>query len=107
MRRLRSSWLRRVVLRFKLSGVPASRTILRIMWLVLGRSGADVRMEDPGFAVDPTLGGNNRDCAEVCLGHTKWRSVAGTAIQFDGDRQIAGEFPVRLRFETVNGLNAR
>jgi hypothetical protein len=63
-------------------------------------------MKDPGFAVDLTLRGNIRDCVEVYLGHTKWRDVAGTALQFDGDLQIAKAFPVWLRFETVNRLNA-
>ena len=93
---------RRVVLRFEFSGVPASRTKFRNMWLVLGRSGVDVCMRDPGFAVDLTLRGNIRDYVEVYLGHTRWRDVAGTALQFDGDLQIARAFPVWLRFETVN-----
>ncbi len=97
---------RRVVLRFEFSGVPASRTKFRIMWLVLGRSGVDVCMKDPGFAVDLTLRGNIRDYVEVYLGHTKWRDVAGTALQFDGDPQIARAFPVWLRFETATRLNA-
>jgi DNA-binding HxlR family transcriptional regulator len=101
---------RRVVLRFEFSGVPASRTKFRIMWLVLGRSGVDVCMKDPGFAVDLTLRGNIRDYVEVYLGHTKWRDVAGTALHFDGDLQIARAFPDWLRFETVNrarGLSTR
>ena len=101
---------RRIVLRFEFSGVPASRTKFRIMWLVLGRSGVDVCMKDPGFAVDLTLRGNIRDYVEVYLGHAKWRDMAGTALQFDGDPQIARAFPVWLRFETVNRgrvVNAR
>src|SRR5258706_15564316 len=101
---------RRVVLRFEFSGVPASRTKFRIMWLILGRSGVDVCMKDPGFAVDLTLRGNIRDYVEVYLGHTKWRDAAGTALQLDGDLQIARAFPVWLRFETVNRgrvVNAR
>jgi DNA-binding HxlR family transcriptional regulator len=97
---------RHVVLRFEFSGVPASRTKFRIMWLILGRSGVDVCMKDPGFAVDLTLRGNIRDYVEVYLGHTKWRDAAGTALQFDGDLQIARAFPVWLRFETVSGRNA-
>jgi hypothetical protein len=64
------------------------------MWLVLERSGVDVCMKDPGFAVDLTLRGNIRDYVEVYLGPTKWRDVAGTALQFDGDPQIARAFPV-------------
>jgi hypothetical protein len=97
---------RHVVLRFEFSGVPASRTKFRIMWLILGRSGVDVCMKDPGFAVDLTLRGNIRDYVEVYLGHTKWRDAAGTALQLDGDLQIARAFPVWLRFETVSGRNA-
>jgi DNA-binding HxlR family transcriptional regulator len=97
---------RRVVLRFEFSGVPASRTKFRIMWLILGRSGVDVCMKNPGCAFDLTLRGNIRDYVEVYLGHTKWCDVAGTALQFEGDLQIASAFPVWLRFETVNGLNA-
>src|SRR5258707_13412195 len=97
---------RHVVLRFEFSGVPASRTQFRIMWLILGRSGVDVCMKDPGFAVDLTLRGNIRDYVEVYLGHTKWRDAAGTTLQLDGDLQIARAFPVWLRFETVSGRTA-
>src|SRR3979490_370533 len=97
---------RRAVLRFEFSGVPASRTKFRIMCLILGRSGVDVCMKDPGFAVDLTLRGNIRNYVEVYLGHTKWRDAAGTALQLDGDLQIARAFPVWLRFETVSGRNA-
>src|SRR6202790_4183706 len=91
---------------FRRRGVAASRTKFRIMGLILGRSGVDVSMKDPGFAVDLTLRGNIRDYVEVYLGHTKWRDVAGTALQLDSDLQIARAFPVWLRFETVNRLNA-
>jgi hypothetical protein len=97
---------RRVVLRFEFSGVPASRTKFRMMWLILGPSGADVCVKDPGFAVDLTLRGNIRNYVEVYLGHTKWRDAAGTALQFDGDQQIARALPVWLRFETARSRNA-
>jgi DNA-binding HxlR family transcriptional regulator len=97
---------RRVVLRFEFSGVPASRTKLQIMWLILGRSGADVCMKDPGFAVDLILRGNIRDYVEVYLGHVKWRDAARSALQLDGDSQIARAFPGWLGFETANGRNA-
>jgi hypothetical protein len=97
---------RRVVLRFEFSGVPKSRTKFRIMWLILGRSGVDVCMKDPGFAVDLILRGNIRDYVEVYLGHRKWRDAAGTALQLDGDVKIARAFPVWLRFEAASGRNA-
>jgi DNA-binding HxlR family transcriptional regulator len=98
---------RRVVLRFEFSGVPASRTKFRIMWLILGRSGVDVCMRDPGFAVDLTLRGNIRDYVEVYLGHRKWRDAAGTALLLDGDQKIARALPVWLQFETPRGRNSR
>jgi DNA-binding HxlR family transcriptional regulator len=97
---------RRVVLRFEFSGVPASRTKFRIMWLILRGSGVDVCMKDPGFAVDLTLRGNIRDYVEVYLGYRKWRDAAGTALQFDGDPRIARALPVWLGFEAASGRNA-
>jgi DNA-binding HxlR family transcriptional regulator len=97
---------RRVVLRFEFSGVPESRTKFQVMWLVLGRSGADVCMKDPGFAVDLILCGNIRDYVEVYLGHMKWRDAAGSALQLDGDPRIARAIPVWLGFATANARNA-
>ena len=85
---------RRVVLRFEFSGVPASRTKFRIMWLILARSSVDVFVKDPGFSVDLTLRGNIRDYVEVYLGQTKWSDAARTALQLDGDPKIARAFPV-------------
>jgi DNA-binding HxlR family transcriptional regulator len=97
---------RRIVLRFEFSGVPASRTKFRIMWLVLGRSGVDVCMKDPGFTVDLTLRGNIRDYVEVYLGHMKWRDVAGTVLRLDGDQRIAKALPAWLKFEPASIRNA-
>jgi DNA-binding HxlR family transcriptional regulator len=90
---------RRVVLRFEFSGVPASRTKFRIMWLILGRSGVDVCMKDPGFAIDLTLRGNIRDYVEVYLGQTKWSDAARAALQLDGDQKIARAFPVWMQLK--------
>jgi DNA-binding HxlR family transcriptional regulator len=98
---------RRIVLRFEFSGVPASRTKFRIMWLILARSGIDVCMKDPGFAVDLTLRGNIRDYVEVYLGHRKWRDAAGTALQLNGEQKIAKALPVWLQFETPRGRNSQ
>src|SRR5262249_44069949 len=84
---------RRIVVRFDFSGVPASRTKFRIMWLILGRSSVDVCMKDPGFPVDLTLRGNIRDYVDVYLGQVRWKDAAGTALHFEGDRQIAKALP--------------
>jgi hypothetical protein len=91
---------RRTVLRFEFSGVPASRTKFKVMWLILRPSSVDVCAKDPGFAVDLTLRGNIRDYVNVHLGQMRWKDAAATAFQFDGDRRIAKALPVWLRFET-------
>jgi hypothetical protein len=90
----------RVVARFEFSGVPASRTKFRIMWLLLGRSGADVCLKDPGFAVDVTLRGDIADYVAVYLGHKAWRELAGKTLWIEGDRRIAKQFPAWLQIDT-------
>jgi DNA-binding HxlR family transcriptional regulator len=90
----------RVVARFEFSGVPASRTKFRIMWLLLGRSGADVCLKDPGFAVDVTLRGDIADYVAVYLGHKAWRELVGKTLWIEGDRRIARQFPAWLQIDT-------
>jgi DNA-binding HxlR family transcriptional regulator len=97
---------RRIALRFEFSGVPMHRTKFRIMWLILAPSGADACMKDPGFPVDLTLRGNIRDYVDVYLGHTKWRDAADTALELDGDPQIAKALPRWLKFETRRARTA-
>jgi hypothetical protein len=92
-----------VVVRFEFSGVPASRTKFRIMWLVLERSGADVCVKDPGFAIDLTPRGNISDYVAVYLGHVAWREVAGKALLLEGDRQIAPQLAAWLQLDAANG----
>lgn len=94
---------RRVVLRFEFSGVPASRTKFRVMWLLLERSGADVCMKDPGFPVDAVLRGNIADFVAVYLGHTPWHSAAGKAVSIEGDAQTAKQIPAWLRLDKIVG----
>jgi DNA-binding HxlR family transcriptional regulator len=93
----------RVVVRFEFSGVPASSTKFRIMWLVLERSGVDVCLKDPGFAVDLVFRGNVRDLVAVCLGHVEWRDMAETALRIEGDRKLARRLPAWLRLDKVVG----
>ena len=66
---------RRIVIRFEFSGVPASRTKYRIMWLLLDRSGVDVCVKDPGYAVDLLFCGKIADFVAVYLGHAMWRDM--------------------------------
>jgi DNA-binding HxlR family transcriptional regulator len=94
---------RRVVVRFEFSGVPASRTKFRVMWLVLERSGVDVCVKDPGFTVDAVFRGNIADFVAVYLGHVSWRSMAGKALSIEADHHTAGQLPAWLRLDKVLG----
>jgi hypothetical protein len=91
----------RVVVRFEYSGVPASRTKFRVMWLLLERSGVDVCLKDPGFAVDLICRSNIADFVAIYLGHAAWRDVARKAISIEGDRQRARQLSGWLRLDKV------
>jgi DNA-binding HxlR family transcriptional regulator len=93
----------RVVVRFEFSGVPASRTKFRIMWLLLRRSGVDVCAKDPGFEVDLVFRGAISDFVAVVLGYVSWRDLAGTALVIEGDRRLASRLPAWLRLDKVLG----
>jgi hypothetical protein len=93
----------RVVVRFEYSGVPASRTKFRVMWLLLERSGVDVCLKDQGFAVDLICRRNIADFVVIYLGHAAWRDVARKAISIEGDRQRARQLSGWLRLDKVPG----
>jgi DNA-binding HxlR family transcriptional regulator len=94
---------RRVVIRFEFSGVPASRTKFRILWLVLERSGADVCIKDPGHTIDLVFRGKIADFVSVYLGHAMWRDLAGKAITVEGNRELAQQAPAWIRLDKVVG----
>ena len=93
----------RVVVRFEFSGVPASRTKYRNMWLLLQPSGADVCVKDPGYEVDLIFKGKIADFVDVFLGHVLWRTAAGTSLVIEGDRQLAKQLPAWLKLDKVVG----
>ena len=93
----------RVVLRFEFSGVPASRTKFRVLWLVLERSGADVCVKDPGYTVDLIFRGKIADFVMVYLGHATWRDVEGKTITIEGDRELARQAPGWIRLDKAVG----
>ncbi len=94
---------RRVVVRFEFSGVPASRTKFRIMWLVFERPSVDVCAKDPGFAIDLVMRGRIADFVAVYLGHARWRDLAGKALSIEGDRRLAEKVPGWIRLDKVVG----
>ena len=67
---------RRVVIRFEFSGVSRSRTALRIMWLILERTGVDICFKDPGYTVDLTVRSDVATLVRLYLGHLNWQEVA-------------------------------
>jgi hypothetical protein len=91
----------RVVIRFEFSGVPANRTRLRIMWLVLDRSGVDVCAKDPGFPIDITLRGDVVVFVRIYLGQTTWDEVMGKAIAIEGDARMARRIPEWIQLRKV------
>ena len=78
-----------LVLRELMAGVQASRTIFRIMWLVLERAGVDVCVKDPGVSADPVIRGNIADYVAVYLGDAAWREKAGRDRATMTDHQFA------------------
>jgi len=84
---------RRVVVRFEFSGVPATRTKYRIMWLMLGPSGVDVCVKDPGHDVDLVFRGKITDFVAVYCGHTMWTEMAGKALHIEGENSLARQIP--------------
>jgi DNA-binding HxlR family transcriptional regulator len=93
----------RIVVRFEFSGVPASRTKFRVMWLLLERSGVGVCEKDPGFRVNLRIRGNIDVYVAVYLGRAAWRDVAGKTLLLDGDPRIGKQLPDWLRLGDVRG----
>src|SRR5262245_20602218 len=95
----------RVVVRFEFSGVPASRTKYRIMWLLLDRSSVDVCVKDPGYEVDLLFRGKIADFVAVYLGHVTWPDMAGKALLIEGEHSLARQLPDWLRLDKPPGQN--
>jgi DNA-binding HxlR family transcriptional regulator len=84
----------RTVLQFDFSGVTASKTKLRRMWLVLDPPEVDVCMKDPGHAIAVTLKGDIAVFVAIFLGSAKWSEKAGSAIQIEGERAASRHLPL-------------
>jgi DNA-binding HxlR family transcriptional regulator len=93
---------KRVLLRFEFTGVPKSRTSLRLMWLVLDRTAIEVCIKDPGYPVDLTIRGDIAALVAIFLRHAKWGDKIGKSISLDGSRTIARELPKWLSFNTTH-----
>ena len=94
---------RRVVIRFEFSGVSKSRTALRVIWLVLERTGVDICFKDPGYADDLTVRSDVAVFVRLYLGHLHWHEVAGKTLSIEGDRQMARQLPIWLQLHKQLG----
>ncbi len=97
---------RRIVIRFEFSGVPASRTKYRIMWLLLDHSGVDVCVKNPGHEVDLVFRGKIADFVSVYCGHVTWAEAAGKLLLIEGEPSLARKLPGWLRLDQPPGRAA-
>ena len=67
---------------------------MRVCWLVLERSGADVCVRDPGFDVDLVVHADIGALARVYTGHLSFTDgVRAGRIKVEGPRELVQEFP--------------
>jgi DNA-binding HxlR family transcriptional regulator len=88
---------RRVVVRFKYSGVPVRCRGPRLFWLVLERTQADLCIKDPGFEVDLYLEADLAAMAKVWLGDVTFeQTLRSGEVRLSGSRELARAFPAWL-----------
>lgn len=85
---------RRVVVRFKFGGIPATKRGYRIFWLLLQRGQADLCVEDPGFDVDLYVDADLATMAKVWLGDLTFDMARRSgAVQLSGPAELRRAFP--------------
>jgi len=96
---------KRVVVRWKFSGVPAARPGYRIFWLLLQRTQVDLCVEDPGYEVDLYVDADLAAMAKVWLGDITFEMAKRSgALQLNGPLGLMRAFPSWLmlsHFATV------
>jgi DNA-binding HxlR family transcriptional regulator len=85
---------RRVVVRFKFSGVPVRYRGPRLFWLLLDRKQSDLCIEDPGFEVDLYVDADLAAMAKIWLGDNTFEDTLRSGkVQLTGSRELAQAFP--------------
>ena len=85
---------RRVVVRFKYSGVAVHHRGPRQFWLVLDRTQSDLCIEDPGFEVDLHVDADLSAMAKVWLGDIEFaQALASGKLKLTGSRDLVRAFP--------------
>lgn len=93
----------RVVVRFEFSGVPASRSKYRVLWLILDRAGADICAKDPGHPTSAVFRGHVGDFVKVYLGHAPWHEMKGGRLRIEGEPAITDHLPRWLKLDRILG----
>jgi hypothetical protein len=85
---------RRVVVRFKFSGVATQYRGPRIFWLQLERTQADLCIADPGFEVDLYVEADLAAMAKLWLGDVSVEDVLrSNKVRVEGSRDLVKMFP--------------
>ena len=85
---------RRIVVRFKFSGVPVRYRGPRLFWLLLDRVQSDLCIEDPGIEVDLYVDADLAAMARVWLGDSTFeQALLSGKVQLKGSRELARAFP--------------
>jgi DNA-binding HxlR family transcriptional regulator len=96
---------RRVIVRFKFSGVAATYRGSRMFWLLLERTQTDLCVVDPGFEVDLYVGADLAAMAKVWLGDVSFESVLrSNEVRLMGSRELVKMFPSWLMLSHFAGV---
>jgi len=90
---------RRVTVRFRFTGAPATHRGPKKFWLVLERAGVDLCLLDPGFEVDLYVDADLATMTAVWLGDVPFiEAVRTKKIALVGMRALVRQFPSWLLF---------
>lgn len=96
---------RRVVVRFKFSGVAPKYRGPRIFWLMLERTQTELCIEDPGFEADLYVEADLAAMAKVWLGDVPFESVVRSKeVRLVGSRELVKMFPSWLQLSHFAGV---
>jgi DNA-binding HxlR family transcriptional regulator len=96
---------RRVVVRFKYNGIPATYRGYRVFWLLLERVQVDLCVVDPGFEVDLYVAADLAAMTRVWLGDELLESALRTReIEIVGKGELVKAFPSWLMLSRFAGV---
>jgi hypothetical protein len=85
---------RRLVLRFRFTGVAPGYRGPRLFWLILEPAQADLCVADPGFEVDLWVDADLAALARVWLGDAPFETVLrAKQVELTGRRELVKAFP--------------